>query len=274
MSNYLSESGWKTVAKKAHILDPGLQKKLKAYENVIDDKLQEKLNALAEVGTVAKNLQNQMSDSVKSAKKYHAKPDQVKNLENVVKYLAEVNKAVDAKTTELKKAIKTAADAAAAAVAAKQPPMLDRLVAAADTISGSAGGRLKKVMAIAKRKASSWKELWYYNSYAVFQFVKAKRSEQESMAKVGGGKLPFKGDKWVVFPFKKNLDSFCPTGCADERLVRFLISTDDDIVSSLRPLTKAQNKTEASLYGPSVLEFMKHVASLAKDSNHLYSADY
>src|SRR5437763_446667 len=131
MSKYLTENAWKTVAQKAKVLDPGLQKALKAYENVSDDKLEEKLKALAAVGTIVSSLQKKMTDSVDIAKKHKAKPDQVKNLEDVVKHLAEVKKAIDAKTTELNTAIKTAANAKAAAVAAKQPPMLDRLVAAA-----------------------------------------------------------------------------------------------------------------------------------------------
>ena len=93
------------------------------------------------------------------------------------------------------------------------------------------------------------------------------------MIKAGGGKLPYKGDKWVILPFAKKLDLHCPKGCPDKNLVTFLISMDDDIRTGLDPMFKAQGAEVASVFGPVVNEFIKHVGKLAGDKTHLYSAD-
>jgi hypothetical protein len=272
MSKFLTESGWKTVSQKTSIADNGLKKALADYEKLGDDKHAEKLKALASVMTLAGKMKTLLSDGIKTAKDNKAKPEVSKNLADAVKYLAEVEKAVDAERKQLEAALKKAE----AVANASEPPMLDRLVNAAAMISGSQGSRLKKVMAIAKSKGGSWKTLWYYNNHAVFQFVKydAKASTREALIKAGGGKLPFKGDTWVVFPFGKKLGMHCPPGCPDRNLVNFLKSVDDDIVNSIAPLAEAQATEAGTIFGPSVDAFMKHVGSLAKDSSHLYSAGY
>ena len=134
---------------------------------------------------------------------------------------------------------------------------------------------MQKVMAIAEKLGNpGYKQLWHYNSHAVFQFVKydAKASVREQMIKEGGGKLPFKGSMWVLHPFDKKLSMHCPPGCPDKNLIPILKSLDDDIQNSLDPMFKAQGTDVASAFGEQVNEFIKHVGRLAGDKGHLYSA--
>ena len=271
MSKLLTASEWKAIQKKFSVVaDNGLTKALTTYEQLANDKHQERLNALASVDSIGSKLKTVLLDGIKTAKANKAKPEVAKNLTAVIDQLTTLLEAAESE----QKQIKDEAKKLAAATEAAQPPMLDRLVAAADTISGTPGNRLRKVMAIASKAGSSYKSLWHYNNHAVFQFVKydAKPSVREEMVKAGGGRLPFKGDMWVVYPFVKKLSMHCPAGCPDKNLVTFLKSLDDDIVNSLDPMHKAQGTEVASAFGPSVDEFIKHVGNLAGDKGHLYSA--
>lgn len=269
-SKYLTEGEWKATVQKFKVADNGLQRALATYEKLGEDKQDDRQKALTSVSGLAVKLKGILQDGIKTAKAEKAKPEVIKNLTAVIEHLDKVVGAAETEQMEIKAALKKAA----AATEASQPPMLDRLVAAAATVSGTPGNRLRKVMAIAQRLGSSHKSLWHYNNHAVFQYVKydAKPSVREEMAKAGGGKLPFKGDMWVIFPFEKKLSMHCPQGCPDKNLVTFLKALDDDIVNSLDPMHKAQGTEVASAFGPSVDEFIKHVGRLAGDKNHLYSA--
>lgn len=271
MGKLVTASEWKAIQKKFSVVaDNGLVKALATYEQLAEDKHQERLNALTSINSIAGKLKVDLLEGIKTAKAQKAKPEVAKNLTAVIEHLTKLVEVAGVEQQQVKAAAKNlAADTEAA-----QPPMLDRLVAAAKTISGAPGNRLQKVMAIASKAGSSYKSLWHYNNHAVFQFVKydAKQSTREEMIKAGGGKLPFKGDMWVVYPFERKLNMHCPQGCPDKNLVTFLKSLDDDIVNSLDPLHKAQGTEVASAFGPSVEEFMKHVGKLVGDKGHLYSA--
>jgi hypothetical protein len=141
-------------------------------------------------------------------------------------------------------------------------------------MSGAQGDRARKVMAIAKAHSTSWKQLWYYNSHTVFQFVNfnAKQSTREELDKSGGGSLPYKGPTWVILPFTKSLDVHCPRGCDDKNLVTFLTSMDNDIRTEMDTMHKVAGTEVASAYGPLVDDFIAHVGALGNDKNHIYSA--
>jgi hypothetical protein len=277
MSKYLTESGWKAVVLKFKVADNGLQKALAGYEKLPADRHKERLEALASVDALGGKLKTLLAEGIKTAKAHKAKPEVEKNLDAAIDYLTQVLEASKAERKQLDAQLTKAASEAAKATAktaAAQPAMIDRLAAAAETVSGAPGNRLRKVMAIAKKAGGSWKSLWYYNSHAVFQFVKydAKPSTREELIKAGGGKLPFKGDTWVVLPFVKKLDMHCPQGCPDKNLVTFLKSLDDDIVTSLDPMHNAQLTEAGTIFGETVNEFIQHVGKLAGNNNHLYSA--
>src|SRR5215471_8085763 len=213
MSNYLTESGLRTTLQKYKVADNGLQKALGNYEHIAEEKYDERRNALTSVTSLAHKLKDTLTAGLKTAKDHHAKPEVFKNLQAVIDYLAEIEKAADT----ARKQVDTAANKAAADKEAAQPPMLDRLIAAAASMSGAQGDHARKVMAIAKAHPTSWKQLWYYNSHTVFEFVNfhAKQSTREALDKAGGGSLPYKGSTWVILPFTKNLDVHCPRGCDD-----------------------------------------------------------
>jgi hypothetical protein len=282
LGKHLTENDWKAAIKKFRasdviVADNGLGKALATFEKLGDDAYAERLKALAEIVPIATKLKTTLADGLKVAKAQKAKPEVIKNLTAAVEHLTAL---LDEANAEQAKA-KAASDKAAAeekkrgeADEAKRP-VLGRLVEAAKTISGAPGTRLQKVMAIAEKLGSpGYKQLWHYNSYAVFQFVKydQKASVREQMIKEGGGKLPFKGPTWVVYPFEKKLSMHCPPGCADKNLLTFLKSLDDDIQNSLDPMFKAQGTEVASAFGEQVNEFIKHVGKLAGDKGHLYSA--
>jgi hypothetical protein len=274
MGKLATASDWKAIQKKFSVVaDNGLSKALATYEQLAGDKHQERLNALESIDSIARKLKTVLLDGIKTAKANKAKPEVAKNLTAVIDQLTTLVETAEAEQKQIKDEVKKLA----AATEAAQPPILDRLVAAAETISGAPGNRLRKVMAIAaKAGSSSYKSLWFYNSYAVFEFVNfnAKQSKREELIKAGGGKLPYKGDTWVVYPFTKKLAGHCPQGCPDKNLVTFLKSLDDDILTSLDPMFKAQATDAASAFGPAVNEFIKHVGKLASDKGHLYSAGY
>jgi hypothetical protein len=276
MAKYLTETEWKALVQKAKVADNGLQRALASYEKVGDEKYDDKLKALDLVSSLAGKLRANLTDGLKTAKAQKASPDVIKNLTAVLDYLPKVIDAAETEKQTVKAAAaKAAADAKPAATAKTvEKPIIERLTEAAEGMSGTPGNHMRKVMAIVNKAGSSYKSLWHYNNHAVFQFVKydQKQSVREEMAKAGGGKLPFKGDMWVVQPFVKKLNMHCPPGCPDKSLMTFLKSLDDDIVNSLDPMFKAQGTEVASAFGPSVDEFIKHVGSLASDKGHLYSA--
>ena len=270
MSNYLSANELRSTLQRYKVADGGLYAALSAYEKVPEDNYDDRRNKLAQVKSVAHKFKDTLTTGLKAAKDHHAKPEVFKNLNMVIDYLSKVDIAADVATKDND----TASDKAAADKEVKQPPMLDRLLTAADSVSGAPGGRVRKVMAIAKAHPNSWKQLWYYNSHTIFQFVKldAKQSTREDLARAGGGTLPYKGDTWVIHPFTKNLEVHCPRGCDDKNLVTFLISMDNDIRTGLDPLHKIQGTEVASAYGEMVDDFIKHVGDLGSDKNHIYSA--
>lgn len=276
MAKYLTESDWKALVQKSKVADNGLQRALASYQKVGDEEYDDKLKALDLITSLAGKLRVNLTDGLKTAKAQKANPDVIKNLTAVLDYLPKVIDAAETEKLSVKAAAAKAAANAKPAATAKtvEKPIIERLTEAAETMSGTPGNRLRKVMAIVNKAGSSYKSLWHYNNHAVFQFVKydQKPSVREEMAKAGGGKLPFKGDMWVVYPFVKKLSMHCPPGCPDKNLVTFLKSLDDDIVNSLDPMVKAQGTEVASAFGPSVDEFIKHVGSLASDKGHLYSA--
>ena len=281
MDKYLTEGGWKAVVQKFKVADNGLQRALAAYEKLADDKHKERLEALDAVDTLAGKLKTLLTDGVKTAKAQKAKPEVLKNLTAALDYLAGL---VEASKAE-RKLIAAAQDKAAVQSKAAEPPMLDRLVAVAQTISGSAAGRLRKVMAIAEKKGSSgYKSLWYYNYEASAHFVQFHTGQEErrKMTKATNGKLPFKGESgygdWQIFPFDASLNNTCRKGCPDKDLVTFLMWMDGQILYSINAMSRVQHAGDAagggSAFGPSVDEFVTHVGNLAKDGSHLYSAGY
>ena len=281
MDKYLTEGGWKAVVQKFKVADNGLQRALAAHEKLADDKHKERLEALDSVDTLAGKLKTLLTDGVKTAKAQKAKPEVAKNLTAAIDYLTEM---LDASRAE-RKLIEAAKDKAEAQSKAPEPPMLDRLIAVAQTISGSGGGRLHKVMAIAAKKGSSgYKLLWYYNYEAAAHFVQFHTGQEErrKMTKATNGKLPFKGDSghgdWQIFPFEASLNNACRKGCPDKDLVTFLTWMDGQILYSINEMSRVQSAGDpaggGSAFGPSVDEFIAHVGNLAKDSSHLYSAGY
>src|SRR5437867_4744930 len=85
----LTESGWKTTAQKFKVKDNGLQRALASYENLEDDQHDERLSKIGSV--------SQLAGSLKKDKAVAANPA-------VVKYLADVLSAAEAKQQELAKA--------------------------------------------------------------------------------------------------------------------------------------------------------------------------
>jgi hypothetical protein len=266
MGKYLTESDWNGAIKRFRamnvvVADNGLGKVLAGLEK------------LAEVIRIASKLKTTLADGVKTAKAQKAKPEVLKNvgvaLDHVTGLLDEAQAEQD-KTSKARD--KAAADDRKKGEAedAKRP-VLGRLVEVSKKMSGS----IQKAMAIAEKAGDpGYKQLWYYNSHAVFQFVKydQKDSVREEMIKAGGGKLPFTGTTWVVYPFQKNLSLHCPPGCEDKNLTTFLRSLDDDIRTSLDPMFKAQGTEVKSAFGDKVDDFIKHVGKLGGDKSHLYSA--
>jgi hypothetical protein len=281
MSKYLTESGWKAVVQKFKVADNGLQKALAAYEKLAEDKHKERLDALDLVDTLGLKLKTLLNDGIKTAKAQKALPEVTKNLVAAIDYLTEV---LDASKVE-RKEIEALKDKAVAQSKAAEPPMLERLVAVAQTVSGSAGGRLRKVMAMAAKKGNSgYKSLWFYNYAAAARFVQFHTTQEErrKMTKGTNGKLPFSGDSghgdWQIFPFQDSLNNVCRKGCPDKDLVTFLTWMDGQILYSINEMSRVQSAGDAtgggSAFGPSVDEFITHVGNLAKDSSHLYSAGY
>lgn len=282
MSKYLSEADWKAAIKKFKandvvVADNGLGKALGAFEKLDAGAHGARLKALAEIVPIASKLKTTLVDGLKVAKAQKVKPEVIKNVTAAVDHLTAL--LAEAEVEQGK--AKAASDKAAAEEKKKgeadeaKRPVLGRLVEAAKTISGAPGNRLQKVMAMAEKLGNpGYKQLWHYNAYAVSQFVKydAKASVREQMIREGGGKLPYKGPTWVLYPFDKKLSMQCPPGCADKNLIAFLKSLDDDIQSSLDPMFKAQGTEVASAFGEEVNEFIKHVGKLGGDKGHLYSA--
>ncbi len=282
MSKYLTEADWKAAIKRFKsnavvVADNGLGKALATFEHLGADAYAERLKALAEIIPIATKLKNTLADGLKVAKAQKVKPDVIKNVTAPVDHLTALLAEAEAEQGKAK----AASDKAAAGEKKKgeedeaKRPVLGRLVEAAKTISGAPGARLQKVMAMAEKLGNpGFKQLWHYNPYAVFQFVKydAKDAVREQMIKDGGGKLPYKGTTWVVHPFDKKLSMHCPPGCPDKNLLTFLKSLDDDIENSLEPMVKAQGTEVASAFGEQVDEFIQHVGKLGGDKGHLYSA--
>jgi hypothetical protein len=100
MDQKLTESGWKKIAADSKVKDNGLQKALAAYENLDEDKYDERLKGIATVC--------QLSTALKKAKEVAA-------LKDVVKYLAGLTAAADAEKNEIAKAKASAAKTAAIA---------------------------------------------------------------------------------------------------------------------------------------------------------------
>ena len=279
MSKFMTESGWKATTQKFKVADNGLQKALAAYEKLAEDKHSERLKALASISALAGKLKVLLLEGIKTAKEHKAKPEVIKNLTAVIEYLADVLKAADTEQKQVDAAeAKVAADAKA-----PEPPMLDRLVNVAQTISGEPGSRLRKAMTIAQKLGGSWKTLWFYNYEAVGHFVQFHTTQEDrrDMTKATNGKLPFKGDSgygpWVIYPFLDSLNNSCRKGCADKALADFLIWMDGQIQYSMNKMSQVQNAGNlggGSGFGPSVDEFLKHVGSLSKNTSHLYSAGY
>lgn len=278
MSKYLSEADWKAAIKKFKandvvVADNGLGKALAALEKLDEQAYGERLKALAEIIPIATKLKKTLEDGLKVAKAQKVKADVIKNVTAPVDHLAALLAEAEAEQAKAK----AGRDKAQAEERKKgeadeaKRPVLGRLVEASKKMSGS----LQKAMAIAEKAGDpGYKQLWYYNSYAVFQFVKydQKDSVRGEMIKAGGGKLPFTGTTWVIYPFQKNLSLHCPPGCPDKNLTTFLQSLDDDIRTSLDPMFKAQGTEVASAFGEKVNEFIKHVGKLGGDKGHLYSA--
>lgn len=110
----LTESGWKAIIQKHKVKDNGLQKALAEYSKIAEEKYPERLKALGEVSQLAGNLKRSKACMSQA---------------EVVKYLGEILKAVEAEEREIETAsAKAAADAKKAAASAKQeeaPPKPD-----------------------------------------------------------------------------------------------------------------------------------------------------
>jgi hypothetical protein len=72
----LTENGWKTMVQKFKVKDNGLQKALSVYEKLADDKVEERLKAIAAV--------TQLANVLKKAKEVAPLPDAVKYLTNLL----------------------------------------------------------------------------------------------------------------------------------------------------------------------------------------------
>jgi hypothetical protein len=282
LSKYLTEAGWKAAITKFKsndvvVADNGLGKALATFEKVADDAYDEKLKALAEILPIASKVKTALVEGLKVAKAQKVKPEVIKNVNAAVEHMTALLAEAQAEQGKAKAGSEKAAAEARKKGEADEAkrPVLGRLVEAAKTISGAPGTHLQKVMAIAEKLGNpGYKQLWYYNSHAVFQFVNfnAKASVRQQMIKDGGGRMPFTGSTWVVHPFDKKLSGHCPPGCPDKNLITFLTSLDDDIRTSLDPMQKAQGTEVASAFGEEVNEFIKHVGRLGQDKGHLYSA--
>lgn len=279
-NQYLTEAAWKAAVQKYKIGDNGLLKALGAYERLSEERHDERLRALAAIKPLAGKLKTLLLEGLKTAKAQKAKPEVMKNLDAAIDHLSQTLHAVE----NAQKEIEVEKEQAVAAIVAQQAPMIDRLTEAAATISGSPGARLRKVMAIARRKGPAWKSLWYYNDLAAGRFVQfhTTQGERAQMTRASGGKMPFRGDSghgpWVIEPFADSLPNICRPGCPEQDLVTFLKSLDGKLLYSVAKMSQVQNAGEAagggSGFGPSVDEFLSHVGTLAKDPTHLYSAGY
>jgi hypothetical protein len=268
-STYLNPQRWQDFTKKAKINENQLKKDLAAYENLKDDEYGKRLGALENIHKRVVTLKDQFNKAINAAKNQKGKPPVTKGLEDAVKYLTDVDNAVDAE----KKEIEAAQQKANAAAKAANPPTLDRVSDAAQKMSGPAASRMKKVMALAMKHRGNRKFCWFYeyNTVADFMNPNTKDSVRQQMITKGGGKLPYTGDLWVVYPFDSLLDRRCSKGCPENDLISFLNWLDGQILYSVKAVKKLE-RTEAS--NDAMEEFYEHVKSLLKNGSHVYSAGY
>src|SRR4051794_21931615 len=94
----LTEAGWKTTVQKYKIKDNGLQKALANYENLNEEKYDERLKGIALISQLAGNLK---------------KVKEVAAVDDAVKYLANIISAADGAKSDISKAAAAAAKAEA-----------------------------------------------------------------------------------------------------------------------------------------------------------------
>src|SRR5438105_1811521 len=154
---HLTKKGWDDVAEKHKINETELKKALEEYEKLKEDEYGKRLTALDAIKTREAKLKDDFSTRIKEAKKYKAKPEVIKGLEDAVKYLSAVEEAADKERKEVEAKQQSADDAARAA----KPPTLERLNDAAQEMSGATGSRVKKIMAIAMAHPRDPKFCWF-----------------------------------------------------------------------------------------------------------------
>ncbi len=279
----ISEDAWSKFAKK-HKLDRNrnsiaFEKALKRYEELEDeesDDPKEKWKQLSETHKQSQVIQNVITQLMKEK--------EVKNCKEIYDELSDINSYWRMKEKLLQTEVDRAREAAAnvedneRAEDEKEKSLLDRLVQAANSISGSEGKRLQAVMAIAKRSESSWQSLWYYN-YEAVEALLEQPGRYKGMTRATNGKLPFKGDTggwgdWVIEPFDKSLKGAGGKNASEKDLVTFLKWMDGQIANSIKKMSSAQHAAHEGGSDKQIEEFYKHVSDLAKGRSHLYSAGY
>jgi hypothetical protein len=279
----VTEDAWSKFAKK-HKLDRNrnsvaLEKALTRYEELEDDESDDPMEKWKQLSALHKQ-----SEAIQNVLAQLMKEKEVKNGKEISDELSEISSYWRMKEKVLQTETDRAREAASKvedeerAEDQKEKSLPDRLMAAAQSISGSEGKRLQAVMAIAKRSESSWKSLWYYNYEAVAALVE-QPGRHKSMTRATNGKPPFKGDtggwgEWIVEPFDKPLKAVGGKNASDKDLVTFLKWLDGQIANSMNKMAQASKAAGKGGTDDSVEQFYKHVTDLAKGRSHLYSAGY
>jgi hypothetical protein len=171
-----------------------------------------------------------------------------------------------------------------------EKPIMQRIQEIVDTISGSPGKRLKRMLAIESLSDTpappdvQKDRLWYYTPGAVSYYIQlnTKDDARRGMTNDTNGQFPFDGDigpgfeqtyhQWRLYPFGDIVAQDASNPMSDSSLKISLEGTEDSIHKSWREMASIAPRAEeyGNAWGPLVDAFLKHVHDLADTPNHLY----
>jgi hypothetical protein len=152
------------------------------------------------------------------------------------------------------------------------------------SVPGLAGKRICEMVGIAERVQypNNW-NLWYYERLTVDDYVDwhTKNSRRRDMTRATEGKVPFDGDagyphgNWRIYPFREAAINAFKQQDFDNRnaaVLRMLVYAEDEMRRTFVDILKMFSIDAASVFGPLVEEFRKHLVDLQNTPDSLYSA--
>ena len=154
---------------------------------------------------------------------------------------------------------------------------------ACQDVPGFAGKRICEMVNIAERVKypDNW-NLWYYERSVVDDYVnwRTGNARRREMTRATGGKVPFDGEagyphgNWRIYPFREAATNAFQQKDFDSRkaaVLQTLGRAEDEMRRTFVDILKMFSIDAASLFGPLVEEFRKHLINLQDTANSLYS---